>query len=344
MSVDRTQLIASERWSRPIIRRIGVLVCASGLLGAAPHAPSPGVPSDPYLFGGRIIAADGGALDGVHVVATDSHGAHEAIVDSSGMFVGSLPGPPEHHVILRVFSDSTNPRYHTSVVALGSVLSQSTRIVLLPLRWRIRGGLFDGRDVAIEPGRATTRYGEGPGYWRVTRRAPAVGRAVSWVPDSFPIRLAFRHERGDPAIAPRDSVRFWEIAESVERALGRALFRPAAFAEIDSGSEGILVTVNRRLSAGGKTFVTYDQGGRIYEALVTVSDHDYLGESRIATHELLHAIGFGHTAAWSSVMGPYTTGVQTPTIEDVAYAQLFYAISELQSDRDAPFAILESGR
>ena len=271
-------------------------------------------------------------------------GLHEAIVDSSGMFVGSLPGPPEHHVILRVFSDSTNPRYHTSVVALGSVLSHSTRIVLLPLRWSIHGGLFDGRDVAIDPGRATTRYGEGTGYWRVTRRGPTVGRAVSWVPDSFPIRLAFRHECGDPAIAPRDSV---ASGRSQSHSSGRSdvrSFAPTSFAEIDSGSEGILVTVNRRLSAGGKTFVTYDQGGRIYEALVTVSDHDYLGESRIATHELLHAIGFGHTAAWSSVMGPYTTGVQSPTIEDVAYAQLFYAISEVQRDRDAPFAILESAR
>jgi hypothetical protein len=58
----------------------------------------------------------------------------------------------------------------------------------------------------------------------------------------------------------------------------------------------------------------------------------------------MHAVGFGHTAAWSSVMGPNTNGVVEPSVEDVAYAQLYYAISRLQRDREAPFGILESAR
>ena len=77
---------------------------------------------------------------------------------------------------------------------------------------------------------------------------------------------------------------------------------------------------------------------------MTVSQHDYLGQSRVATHEMLHAIGFGHTGAWSSVMGRSTSGVDAPTVEDVAYAQLYYAVSQLQREKEAPFAILESGR
>ena len=98
------------------------------------------------------------------------------------------------------------------------------------------------------------------------------------------------------------------------------------------------------MSAAGRTFITYDASGRIYEALVTVSHRDYLGQSRVATHEMLHAIGFGHTGAWSSVMGPSTIGVDAPTVEDVAYAQLYYAVSQLQREREAPFGILESAR
>ena len=321
-----------------------VLGCVWALAGAAPVSRGDGA-RDSYAFGGRIIPADSGSLDGVHVVAVDSRGEYEALIDSSGLFVGSFPAPPTSRVTLRVFSDSTAPRYHTSVVMLGAgVPSSPTRIVLVPTRWRIRGGSFDGREVAIDPARATTRYGDGTGYWRLTRRGRTIGRAVSWVVDSFPIRVAFRHERGDPAITEHDSAAFWSVANRLERTLGRTLFRPSTFEEIDGGADGILVTVDRRMSAAGKTFVTYDASGRLYEALVTVSEREYLGQSRVATHELLHAIGFGHTRGWPSIMGPHTNGIDTPSVEDVAYAQLYYAISQLQREKEAPFGILESDR
>jgi len=314
------------------------------LLATAPGAPSIGTATS-YLFGGRIIAADSGSLDGVHVIATDAQGTYEALIDSSGTFVGAFPTQPSSRVTLRVFSDSAAPRYHTSVVTLGpGVSGEATRIVLLPRRWRVRGGPFDGREVAIDPARATTRFGDGPGYWRLTRRGSWAGRAVTWVADSFPVRVAFRHASGDPFISPNDSVRFWEMATNLERLLGRRLFRAASFEDVDSGGDGIFVAVNPRMPAAGKTFITYDATGRIYEALVTVSRNAYLGDPRVAMHELIHAIGFGHTGAWTSIMGPNAAGIESPTAEDVAYAQLFYAISRLQRDREAQFGILESTR
>jgi hypothetical protein len=64
----------------------------------------------------------------------------------------------------------------------------------------------------------------------------------------------------------------------------------------------------------------------------------------VAVHELLHAIGFGHTRGWASIMGPNADGIGSPTAEDVAYAQLLYAISRLQRDREAPFGIPEVTR
>lgn len=331
--------------SDSVARVVVSLGCVFALAGAAPVARTGSEFHDSYTFGGRIIPADNGSLDGVHVVAVDARGSYEALIDSSGMFVGSFPAPPLSRVTVRVFSDSSAPRYHTSVVTLGpGVPGAPTRIVLLPTRWRIRGGAFDGRDVAIDPVRATTRYGDGTGYWRLTRRGRTIGRAVSWVVDSFPVRVAFRHERGDPSISESDSVAFWAVATRLEATLGRSLFRPATFEEIDAGADGILVTVDRRMSSAGKTFVTYDASGRLYEALVTVNEREYLGQSRVTTHELLHAIGFGHTRGWSSVMGPNTGGIDVPSVEDIAYAQLYYAISQIQREKDAPFGILESAR
>jgi hypothetical protein len=276
-------------------------------------------------------------------VATDERGDYEALVDSGGVFVGAFLGPPIGRVTIRVFSDSGTPRYHTSVVSLGPGVPRTpARIVIVPKRWTIRGGAFDGLEVGIDPARASARPGDAAGYWRLTHRGRMSGRAVSWVADSLPIRVAFRHARGDPFISRSDSAAFWTLMSDLERTLGRTLFRAASFEEIDAGAEGILVTVDRGLSAAGKTYITYDPTGRIYEALVTVSRAEYLGDPRIATHELLHAIGFGHTAAWPSVMGVSDRGVRAPSVADIAYAQLYYAISELQRSREAPFGILEA--
>ncbi|HUQ83311.1 MAG TPA: carboxypeptidase-like regulatory domain-containing protein [Gemmatimonadaceae bacterium] len=312
------------------------------LVGAAP-GNRPG--GDSFAFGGRVIAADSGVLDGVHVVAADAMGTYEAIVDSSGVFVGSFPGPPVGRVTLRVFSDSSARRYHTSVVTLGAgVPTAPTRVVLVPTIWRIRGGAFDGIDVPIDPVRATTRYADGIGYWRLTRRGHLAGRAITWDTDSLPVRVAFRHERNDAVIFEADSIAFWRVADDVERVVGRRLFRPAAYEEVEAGGDGIFVTIDRRMTPAGRTFITYDQGGRIYEALVTVSRRESLGDSRIASHELLHAIGLGHTGAWPSVMGVNTGAINAPSLQDVAYAQAYYALARLQRERGAPFGILESGR
>jgi hypothetical protein len=344
MPTPRSLFVAQRLGSAIRLRRrvaflISVATLAAVSVASARNPVEPGT----YAFGGRVIPADGGDLTGVRVIATDARGSYEAIIDSSGMFVGAFSTPPSGRVTLHVFSDSAAPKYHTSTVRLGPGLPASpTRIVLIPMRWRVRGGDFDGRHVDIDPLRATARSTEGSGFWRVTRRGHFAGRAVSWVPDSFPVRVAFRHEASDPTISESDSLGFWRIAEGVERTLGRSLFRAAPFTEIDSGADGILVTVRRGMSAAGRTFITYDQTGRIYEALVTVSRREFLTEERIAAHELLHAIGLGHTRAWPSVMGPSTGSNDSPSVDDIAYAQLYYAISDLQRQREAPFGILEA--
>jgi hypothetical protein len=319
------------------------LACASLVMGFTTPGPRVAPLPRSLAFGGRIIPADGAPLAGVRVVATDARGSYEALVDPSGVFVGAFPAEPIGPVTLRIFSDSSDARYHASTVRLGAGTADTpTRVVLIPRRWTIRGGPFDGRVVMVDPALATERSGGVAGFWRVTRRAHPTGRAVGWVVDSLPIRVAFRHERRDPAISSTDSSRFWAMASELELLLGRPLFRPASFSEIEGGADGILVTVDPGMPAAGRTFVTYDAAGRIYEALLTVSRRDYLDDPRVLMHELLHALGFGHTTGWRSVMGPSTGGVRAPTPEDVAYAQLYFAIAAIQRDREVPFGILEA--
>jgi hypothetical protein len=255
------------RWLVAIAGATSVITLAAATPGRS--RPSR---SDFYAFGGRVIPADGGSLDRVHVVAVDARGSYEALIDSSGIFVGAFAAPPVGRVTLRVFSDSTSPRYHSSVITLGpGVPATPARVVLVPTTWHIQGGAFDGRDVRVDPVRATTRSGDGPGYWRLTRRGSLAGRAVTWSTTACRFASRFATSAADPPITTSDSVRFWERAMEVERLIGRSLFRPASFEDVEAGGDGILVTIDRRMSAAGRTFITYDQGGRIYEALVTVS-------------------------------------------------------------------------
>lgn len=335
---------SASRLAARVVLGLGCVAALGGTSASrAPVCAAAGVGS--FAFGGRLITADGAPPDGLHVVATDATGRYEAIVDSSGVFVGALPCSPTGYVTLRVFSDSAAPRYHPSVVTVSAgSMSSPARIVVIPDVWRVRGGAFDGREVRIDPVRAVSRYGDAAGYWRVTRRGRYPGRPLTWVADSFPVRVAFRHQRGDPQISPNDSAAFWRQVTELETLIGRKLFRPASFEEVDAGADGIFVTVSRGMSAAGRTFITHDETGRIYEALVTVSRREYLGESGVTGHELLHALGFGHTGAWPSVMGQSTAGSESPSVEDVAYAQLYYAISALQRDREADFGILEAAR
>lgn len=324
-------------------RSAGAFLGAALVLGATPGSATSRRHADPRAFGGCIIPADGASLGGVRVIATDLSGSYEALVDPSGVFVGAFPSDPTGPVTLRVFSDSADPRYNTSTITLGAGAAVvPARIVLIPRRWTIRGGPYAGRQVAIDPARASMRSDGAAGFWRLTRRGRPAAHAVSWAPDSLPLRVAFRHERGDAFISPADSAHFWELASELERLLGMPLFRPASFAEIEGGADGILVTVARDMSAAGRTFVTYDASGRIYEALVTVSQREYLGQPRVLMHELLHAIGFGHTTAWPSVMGPSARGADAPTVDDIAYAQLYYAIAAIQRQREAPFGLLDA--
>lgn len=322
---------------RRIVGAIAVITCVAAA-GRAPTAP----PS--LAFGGRLFAPDGGSLDGIRVVATDEQGSYEAVVDSTGVFVGAFATPPRGRVTVRVFTDSA-PRYHPSVVTIRPGASaEPARIVLVPTRWRVRDGAFGGRDVAIDPVRATTHFGTTAGFWRLTRHGRLAGRAVAWSDDSLPLRVAFRRERHDPRISAGDSIGFWALVADLEQTLGLPLFRPATFEEIDGGADGILVTIDRRMSSAGRTFITYDESGRIYEALVSVSHRELLADPRVGMHELLHAIGFGHTSAWGSLMSTSARSVARPTAEDVAYAQLLYAISSIQRERDAPYGIAEAMR
>jgi hypothetical protein len=74
--------------------------------------------------------------------------------------------------------------------------------------------------------------------------------------------------------------------------------------------------------ADGLSRVTWAPTGELFDVRVTLRDAGVLHNAHVVTHEMMHALGFGHTTAWRSVVNPEGLGSDRLTPEDVAYAEL----------------------
>jgi len=177
--------------------------------------------------------------------------------------------------------------------------------------------------VRLNPDLATRR---GSKFLRISR-LKGDSRYVAWSPSRLPAPVAFRAGRG---ISEADSLAFWSILRDMEADMGMRLFEPAVLSP-DSDPEDIIVVDTRNMANDdGMTLVTWSTPGGIYDARVFVRSTSTLHSSRIVAHEMMHALGFGHTSAWSSIMNPGASPSRL-TAQDVAYAQ--YAL-ELRAGND----------
>lgn len=117
------------------------------------------------------------------------------------------------------------------------------------------------------------------------------------------------------------------------------LFEPASLIPDSDPDDLIVVDTKPMASAEGLTLVTWGYGGSLYDARVYVRAAETLRNPRVVTHEMMHALGFGHTAAWTSVMNGYGGGGRGLTAEDVAYAQ-FALHSRAATEREDMWARL----
>jgi len=196
--------------------------------------------------------------------------------------------------------------------------------------WTIRAGRFANVWIPIQSGKALAGRG-GSRFWRASsRRHP--DRMVGWNPSRLPIPVALR--RGSGRISESDSASFWKILGAIESDLGMSVFRPATIGKDDDPDDVIVVEVKPVGGADGVTLLTWTEGGEVYDARVRLRHTGLLGDSHVVTHEMMHALGFGHTTAWASIMSPGTSRVDRLTSTDVAYAQYAFN-SRADADTEA---------
>lgn len=183
--------------------------------------------------------------------------------------------------------------------------------------WTIRGGAFDGITVPIDVARAS-RKGR---FWRLST-VRGQRRIIGWNPSRLPAAVGFREGTG---ISTVDSSAFWSALRLLEQDIGMRLFEPV---RIDRGADPddvIVVDVRPAMKDDGLTLVTWGTLASVYDARIFFRSRETLLNSRVVTHEMMHALGFGHTSAWYSIMNPAPRPDSRLTAEDVAHVQ--YALA-----------------
>src|SRR6266550_1658345 len=188
--------------------------------------------------------------------------------------------------------------------------------------WTIESGAYAGLRVPLQFEAAFGARGKREHFWRLATGARSTSAIVGWKSTRYPIPIAFRHKGLSRAISPSDSGAFWSIIAQLNADFGVDLFRPATISNEDP-PDIIVVDLGDMRSTDGLSRETWTPWGELFDVRVTFNDVQTLHDRRVVTHEMMHALGFGHTMAWRSVLNlRQSDDADRVTPEDVAYAEL----------------------
>ncbi len=302
--------------------------------------------STPSHLRGRVLLPDDGSPLGLRVYAAIGAHVDSADVDVTGGFTVALTAPVCDSLDIRIDVASDQPRrYHAAhlrvpVPSRADTSTEAIRIVLVPTAYTVEGGTHAGAIIPITVDAAVAGAGERSRYWRVSRSRHGYGVPIGWPSERFPLPVAV-YGWSRP-LRPADSTAFWAIARQLERDAGRTLFRPISLDSAQSEGWSISVALNPAEDSPGVTFISYDGPGDLFDATVALQTPALLRDEHVVTHELMHALGFGHSVGWQSVLSTSYHSVARVTAADVAHAQLFYRIRRVHVEQGATHGILAS--
>lgn len=213
----------------------------------------------------------------------------------------------------------------TFPILLSILALSSTRAQAPDSAWVIRGGTYAGQSVVIDRSLAARKSSR---FWRVSS-IKSDRRIVGWNPSTLPAHVAFHNSR----ITAADSIAFWSTLRRMEEDMGMHLFEPTSLAAEPDDQSVIVVDLKAMAGDEGVTYITWSTNSSPYDARVYLRATSSLHDPRVVTHEMMHALGFGHTTSWTSIMNAGPSGPDRLSIEDVAYAQAAFE-SRASNERD----------
>ena len=295
------------------------------------------------VVAGRVVTLDGAPVSRAAVIVRAVDHEDTLATDAVGRFGRRLPATPGDTVEIAV---AAAPPFRGARLRVRDPRELGTlRVLLLPATWTVTSGSFRGEHVTVSPAAATARSGDGTRFWRLQRvRSLATWAGVGWPAEALPVAVTFRRDASGGSISAADSDGFWRGARALERELGMSLFTPATPRPGDDEAERpvIQVVVDPSIPSAGYTFASWNGEGVIGSAELRVKSAALLREEDVVLHELMHALGFGHTESWPSLMTNAPGRSDRLTAADVAYAQLLFRLRAAERALETPYGIVES--
>jgi hypothetical protein len=294
---------------------------------------------DPPLTG-SVRSVDGGPISDVRVYVSCGELEHFIALDAAGRFQFSIDcseAQPQFRI------EDPEGRYLPSLPRTRDYArAKEPTFLLIPRVWHINSGTHAGRNVAVDLRGATApvcRTGCSAYYPAEDTLRMTPSGIPFWLESSLPLRVAYNNEDGI-RIDPADSLAFIRVAQSLEQDLGRRWFQPARLTDVFNAPPGdpfgsIIFSIDPQLSTPGRANWVA-QRGEIVAGVVYFQSSRYIrhpGYAGIVAHELMHALGFGHTCSWRTVVAAETCPgrrASAPTPEDVAHAQLLLRLRTLE--------------
>ena len=154
--------------------------------------------------------------------------------------------------------------------------------------------------------------------------AYAVGGYKSW-----PVKEALDHTTSSSPITASDSTKSFTNLDSLTKAFCTQVFIPANESDVRANG-GVLLGVHADAGYSGNTPQLYQ--GDYLSGQVGFGSNNGFNFFVFAPHESIHALGFGHTCSWVSIMRsscPFATEDKIMP-EDVAYILYMKRVRELE--------------
>lgn len=201
--------------------------------------------------------------------------------------------------------------------------------------WTIERGTYAGMVVPLRLAAAVGRGRKAEHFWRLPPRSAGETGVVGWRSTRYPVPVALRRGNSAAEISAADSAGFWNVLDQMSVDFGVQLFRPVTIGRDADPTDVIIVDIRPMPDKIGFTRTSWSPFGELFDVRVTFRETRLLHDAHVVSHEMMHALGFGHTASWPSVVSSSVTsfaGRLSP--EDVAYAEAAMRSRERQEATD----------
>lgn len=210
-----------------------LVLVACGDDGAGPIDPGGGL-----LLTGSVHAVGGGDVEGIWAIwrVEGSRVADSSRVEADGTFSirASTGGASTQTGSVRgeLLIDGPEPRnFHPFLFPFRAEEINGLRLLLIPRRWTIRAGIYEGETVAtpldpvVEDNANQMRYtyffGQ-PHPFNAPERY--LLDLMTWPTENLPARVAIDHNASTSEVTPSDSAAMWAVFERMEAVVGLNLF------------------------------------------------------------------------------------------------------------------------